>query len=144
MLLPHFAAQGFEVEVLAVDPGWVAAPLDTWQVDDIPASVPIHRMRGLSRRWVRLPGLGSIEARCSSALAGAGSRLLQRKNFDAVYISTTAVGCLRLGPLWKRRHGAPFLLDYQDPWVNDHYRLSGDSASRGAVQIFSCGSPPRL
>jgi hypothetical protein len=69
-----------------------------------------------------LPGLGSIEARCYRALARAGSCLLREKHFDAVYFSTTAFGCFRLGPLWKRRHGVPFVLDYQDPWVNDHYR----------------------
>ena len=122
LLLPHLAAQGCRAEVLAVDPACCADGLDPWQAEHLPAAVPIHRVRGLSQRWARLPGLGSIEARCYRALADAGSRLLRRKPFDAVYLSTTAFGCFRLGPLWKRRHGVPFVLDYQDPWVNDHYR----------------------
>ena len=122
LLLPHFASQGCSAEVLAVDPACCANELDPWQTEHLPPAVPIHRIRGLSRRWARLPGLGSIEARCYRALAHAGSDLLRRKHFDAVYISTTAFGCFHLGPLWKRRYGVPFLLDYQDPWVNDHYR----------------------
>jgi hypothetical protein len=122
LLLPHFASLGVEAEVLAVDPACCADGLDPWQAEHLPAALPIHRVRGLSRRWARLPGLGSIEARCFRALARAGSRLLRSKHFDAVYSSTTAFGCFRLGPLWKRRHGVPFVLDYQDPWVNDHYR----------------------
>jgi len=122
LLLPHLAAHGCSAEVLAVDPSCCADGLDPWQAEHLPPAVPIHRIRGLSRRWVRLPGLGSIEARCFRALAHAGSHLMRQRRFDAVYISTTAFGCFRLGPLWKRRHGVPFLLDYQDPWVNDHYR----------------------
>ncbi len=78
---------------------------------------------GLSRRWDRLPGFGSLDARCHRALARAGSRLLRHRRFDLVYFSTTEFGSFRLGPLWKRRNGVPFVLDYQDPWVNDHYRL---------------------
>jgi hypothetical protein len=79
-------------------------------------------VRGLPRRWSRLPGFGSIEARSYRALARTGSRILQQHHFDGVYFTTTAFGTFRLGPYWKHRHDVPFVLDYQDPWVNDHYR----------------------
>ena len=123
MLLPHFKAQGCRAEVLAVDPICCTTELDPWQQDHLPRHAQVHRVRGLSRRWARLPALGSIDARCHRAMARAGSRLLRQDRFDAVYFSTTEFGCFRLGPLWQRRHGVPFLIDYQDPWVNDHYRL---------------------
>ncbi|MEB3353438.1 MAG: glycosyltransferase [Cyanobacteriota bacterium] len=122
LLLPHLAAHGCSAEVLAVDPVCCAVGLDTWQAEHLPAAVPIHRVSGLSRGLARLPGYGSIEARCFNTLAQTGSRLLGRNRVDAVYFSTTSFGCFRLGPLWKHRHGVPFVLDYQDPWVNDHYR----------------------
>jgi hypothetical protein len=122
MLLPHLAAAGCTAEVLAVDPRCCANELDPWQAAHLPPEVLIHRVRGLSRHWARLPGLGSIDARCHRALARAGSRLLSQRRFDLVYFSTTEFGSFRLGPLWKRRHGIPFVLDYQDPWVNEHYR----------------------
>jgi len=123
MLLPQLAQQGCSAEVLAVDPDCCAEGRDPWQADYLPGDVPIHRLRGLSLSWAQLPGLGSLDARCHLALACAGSRLLQQRSFDAVYFSTTEFGCFRLGPLWKRRHGVPFVLDYQDPWVNDHYHI---------------------
>lgn len=122
LLLPHLAAAGCSAEVLAVDPACCSNGLDPWQTKQLPPEVPIHRVRGLALRWGRLPGLGSIDARCHAALARAGSSLLLQRRFDLIYFSTTEFGCFRLGPLWQRRHGVPFVLDYQDPWVNDHYR----------------------
>lgn len=123
MLLPHLAELGYSAEVLAVDPVCCQEGRDHWQADRLPVEVPVHRVRGLSLAWAKLPGLGSLDARCHRALARAGSCLLLQRHFDAVYFSTTEFGCFRLGPLWQRHHGVPFLLDYQDPWVNDHYRL---------------------
>jgi len=137
LLLPHLAGQGVEAEVLVVDPACCADGLDPWQAEHLPASVSIHRVRGLSRRWSRLPGFGSIEARCYRALARTGSHLLRRKHFDLVYFSTTAFGCFPLGPLWKSRHGVPFVLDYQDPWVNDHYRRHPEISPPGGVYKYS-------
>ena len=122
LLLPHLAAAGCTAEVLAVDPRLCSNELDPWQSAQLPPEVAIHRIGGLSRRWALLPGLGSLDARCHRALARTGSRLLRQRRFDLVYISTTEFGSFRLGHLWKRRHGVPFVLDYQDPWVNDHYR----------------------
>lgn len=122
LLLPHFANENCNVTVLAVEPRSTDHDLDQWQSDHLPSDVSVHRVRGISPRLARLPGFGSVEARCLPALARAGNRLLSRQHFDAVYFSTTAFGTFRLGPHWKRRHGVPFVLDYQDPWVNDHYR----------------------
>lgn len=122
MLLPHLDVAGCTAEVLAVDSACCSEGLDPWQAEYLPAGVCVHRVPGLSQRWKCMPGYGSIEARSYRNLARAGSRLLSKKHFDVVYFSTTAFGCFRLGPLWKRRHGVPFVLDYQDPWVNDHYR----------------------
>ena len=131
MLLPHFAAAGCQAEVLAVDPACSDAPLDAWQFEHLSKDVPIHWVRGLSLRWARLPGLGSLEARSFAALEAAGDRLLAAGGFDLVYFSTTAFGCFRLGPRWRRRHGVPFVLDYQDPWVNDHYRFHPEQRPPG-------------
>jgi hypothetical protein len=137
MLLPHLAAAGCTAEVLTVDPACCNSPLDPWQADHLSAQIPIHTVRGLSHRWSRLPGFGSIDARCHQALARAGSRLLRRRHFDLAYFSTTEFGSFRLGPLWKRRHGVPFVLDYQDPWVNDHYRLHPEQSPPGGRFKYS-------
>jgi hypothetical protein len=137
LLLPHLAAQGCIAEVLAVDPASCSEDIGTWQAKSLPDGLPIHRVRGLPLSWARMPGLGSIEARCQQAYRRAGNRLLSRRHFDAVYITTTAFGTFGFGPNWKRRHGVPFVLDYQDPWVNDHYRLHPTISPQGGRLKYS-------
>lgn len=137
LLLPHLRDHGCTAEVLAADPCCCSDALDPWQAEYLPDWVPVHRIRGFSSRWGRLPGLGSVEARCFQALARTGGRLLSQRRFDAVYFTTTVFGSFRLGPLWKQRHNVPFLLDYQDPWVNDHYRRHPELTPPGGRLKFA-------
>lgn len=131
MLLPHFLENGWQAEVLAVEPAQVEAPLDTWLVDNLPDGVPVHRVKVLGLGWSVIPGLGTLGLRGLWPLARAGDRLLTGGGFDLVYFSTTVFDVLRLGPRWKRKHGVPFILDYQDPWVNDYYREHPDVVPPG-------------
>lgn len=119
---PFFTDYGWSAEVLAVEPACLAAPRDPWLLDGIPATVPIHRAGALSLRWSFIPGLGTIDLRARRSLRRLGRALLQSRNFDLVYFSTTSFGLTTLGPYWKRRLGVPFIIDYQDPWFSDYYR----------------------
>jgi len=122
MLLPFFEVNRWHAEVLAVDPGKVAAPLDPLLESGLPDGLRVHRVRALSRHWSRLPGLGTLGLRCLPALARAGDELLSRGDFDLVYFSTTVFEVHVLGPRWLRLHRVPFAIDYQDAWVSDYYR----------------------
>ena len=122
LLLPFFRRHGWQAEVLAVAPEDVRVPLDPWLAGDLPEDVPVHRVRALSLRWSRVPGLGGIGFRAMRALRAEGDRLLATSRFDLVYFSTTVFELHILGPRWKRMFGVPFVIDYQDPWVNDYYR----------------------
>jgi hypothetical protein len=122
MLIPFFEANGWQAEVLAVDPDDIAAPLDPLLEAGLPAGLCVHRVRVPSGAWSRLPGLGTLGLRCLPALGRAGDALLARGDFDLVYFSTTAFELHMLGPRWRRRHGVPFVMDYQDAWVSDYYR----------------------
>ncbi len=122
MILPYLADAGVEAEVLAVSPEQVAAPQDHWLIDGLPSDVPIHRVRAMSLKWSRLPGLGTLSLRAMSALRRKGNELLKNGNFDVIYFSTTQFTTHLLGPEWKERFSVPYLMDYQDPWVSDYYR----------------------
>ena len=131
MLIPFFLENGWQAEVLAVEPEQVASPLDPWLVDGLSAEVSVHRVKALGLRWSKIPGLGTLGLRAHRALGAAGDELLAGGSFNLVYFSTTVFDILRLGPRWKQKFGVPFVLDYQDPWVNDYYRTHPDVVPPG-------------
>lgn len=122
LLLPHLDAAGIDAEVLTADPAASHFPTEEWLGESIPGSVPVHRARTRSREWSRVPGFGSLSARAMPGLRDLGDRILAEQPFDLVFFSTTQFGVHLLGPRWKRKFGVPFLMDFQDPWVNDYYR----------------------
>ncbi len=131
MLLPFLRENGWQAQILAVSPDQVAAPVDPWLAAGLPADVPVHRVNALGLGWSRIPGLGTLGLRALPALAMAGDRLLAPGGFDLVYFSTTVFEVHILGPRWKRKFGVPFVMDYQDPWINDYYSEHPDIAPPG-------------
>lgn len=118
LILPYLRENGCEAEVLAVDPRDVRSPHDSWLTERLPKIVPLHHVRALPLRgW----GLNGLAQRAVVPLYRKGSKLLSQGRFDLVFFSTTEALLHVLGPLWKRRFGVPFCMDYQDPWVNDYY-----------------------
>jgi len=123
LLLPYLGAAGCEAEVLAVDPRDVRGPRDPWLAERLPKTVPVHHVRAWPLRgW----GLNGLAQRAGIALYREGCRLLANGDFDLVFFSTTRFHLHVLGPLWQRRFGVAFCMDYQDPWVNDYYREHPD------------------
>lgn len=121
LLLPYLRENGWEAEVLAVEPEQVGGPVDPWLAEGLPSWVPIHRVAALGLGWSFVPGLGTLGWRAFHALGQEGYRVLARRRFDLIYFSTTVFEVFGLGPRWARMFGVPFVLDYQDPWVNDYY-----------------------
>jgi len=123
LLLGHAAANGWTVEVLAVDAADVSGPIDHWLAARLPAEVPVHRVR--ASRSFGLLGKG-LSQRSFAPLYRKGGALLGSGRFDIVFFSTTEFALHVLGPIWQWRFGIPFCMDYQDPWVNDYYRRRPD------------------
>ncbi len=122
VLLPYLIEEGWVVEVLAVEPEQIAFPQDTWLVDGLPTNIKVHHVKAFGLGWSRIFALGGLGLRALRSTGKTGNRLLASGSFDLVYFSTTVFDLLRLGPGWKKKYGVPFVLDYQDPWVNDYYR----------------------
>lgn len=122
MVLPFLRENGWEAEVVAVRPDAVAAPRDEWLTEGLPPEVKVHRLKALGLGWGRVPGLGTLGWRAWPATRRAGDDLLSEGKFDLVYFSSTQWPVHLAGRRWRRWHGVPFTMDYQDPWVNDYYR----------------------
>ena len=125
MSLPYFEEFGWRPTVLAVRPEEVEGTDDPLLEQTLPPGVEIVRTSALSARWTRRLGLGSLALRAWPAFWRAGNRLLARERFDAVYFSTTMFAIMALGPIWRRRFGVPYILDFQDPWIEDYYEQPG-------------------
>lgn len=128
LLLAHASASGWAVEVLAVDSMDVVGPIDPWLEESLPADVPVHRVHAWRLQgW----GLNGLAQRSFWPLYQKGCALLATGRFDLVFFSTTEFALHVLGPLWQRKCGVPFCMDYQDPWVNDYYRRHPDVVPPG-------------
>jgi glycosyltransferase involved in cell wall biosynthesis len=122
MVLPFIEKHGWQCEVLTVTPDSVQMPIDEWLEKGIPSEIHRHRVKALGPEWSRVPGLGTLDFRAQRVMRQAGDRLLSSGRFDLVYFSTTSFGLHVLGPVWQRKHGVPFIMDYQDPWVTDYFK----------------------
>ena len=122
LLCPYFRQNGWDPHVLAVDPNADISPQDPFLVAALPNALAVTRVSALGVQWTRVPGLGSLAPRSFLSLLRAGGRLLRAKRFELIYFSTTVFELHLLGALWARRFRLPFVMDYQDPWVNDYYR----------------------
>lgn len=121
MSLPHFVAAGWEVTVLAVDDPQPAAPLEPELLETVPAAVRVVR----TRCWRRGYGVGNIALRALPYLWREGTRLIREWRPEVVYFSTTQFAVLPLGRIWRRLFGVPYVIDLQDPWLNDYYQRPG-------------------
>jgi hypothetical protein len=116
MALSYLGENGWQAEVLAVRPEDVEGVPDRDLAAALPANCVVHRIKALAAGW------GNLARRAYRQLRKRGDALLATGRFDLVFFSTTQFGILPLGPDWKRRHGVPYVLDFQDEWVGDYYR----------------------
>lgn len=122
LAIPYLKALGWEPVVLAIAPEFIeGGVLDPLMESTYPADTRIVRVRGIPAKMTRWAGIGSLWLRCGLAFRAAGDHLLRTEKFDLVFFTTTLFTAFTLGPRWKHRFGVPYILDYQDPWVNDYY-----------------------
>jgi glycosyltransferase involved in cell wall biosynthesis len=133
MALPYFKENGWEPEVLCVDPRFVEGKKDYELVKTLPHEIPIHWCRAIPFQLTRRLGMGGIGWRSRASLERLGSSLLQEGKFEAVYFSSTVFPSFGLGPKWLRRFGIPYFIDYHDPMWTDYYFQPGAPPPPGGV-----------
>lgn len=121
MALPYFKEFGWEPLILKVDPDeqegikdaqlalTIPKEVRTWQAGCIPKSVT---------GWM---GLRNVGLRSFCHLASMGSRIIKSEQPALAFFSTTMFPVMAIGPYWRGRHSLPYVLDFQDLWINDYY-----------------------
>ncbi|HEX8490310.1 MAG TPA: glycosyltransferase, partial [Chthoniobacterales bacterium] len=122
MILPFCREFGWDPVVLTVDQKFVEPPQDPLLLQTIPKDVPIHRVGALNQRLTRKVGLGNLGLRALPWIVREGGRLIREERIDLVYFSTAMFAVVAAGSIWRRRFGVPFVIDFQDPWLNTYYR----------------------
>lgn len=136
LALPHLRELGWDPVVLAVHPHSVeGAVIEPRLEQTYPADIRVIRVKGIPPRLTRWAKFGSLWWRCGHALKKAGDALLSSERFDLVFFSTTQFDAFTLGPRWLRKFDVPYVVDYQDPWINDYYGKTGARPPGGHVKF---------
>lgn len=136
MSLPYFRQFGWNPEVLCVDAKYADINEDSLLITSVPADIVIHKVKALPKKLTMKLGLGSIGLRSLWYYKKKGNRLLQDKQYDLIYFSTTQFPVCILGAYWKKRFDIPYVIDIQDPWHSDYYQDKPES-ERPAKYWFS-------
>ncbi|MCF7688811.1 MAG: hypothetical protein K9M98_02975 [Cephaloticoccus sp.] len=137
LMLPYLRNLGWSPTVLAIHPDYIeGAPIDPLLARTYPDDIPIIRTEGILPITTRKFGFGGLWKRCGRQFTLAGDRLISTHKFDLIFISTSQFDAFNLGPRWFRRFGIPYVLDFQDPWVNDYYRDHGVRPPGGKLKYW--------
>ena len=117
LLAPHLPKYGWEPTVVSVDPRDYEGRLDPDLASLVPPDLRVVRCRAWPAPFTRRIGLGDLGIRAFTGLWDTCAGLLERERFDVVFITIFPTYPALLGPVFKRRFGVPFVLDYVDPWV---------------------------
>ena len=117
LLAPHLPECGWEPTVVTVDPSSYEGRLDPGLDALVPKSLRVVRASAIPWAVTRHVRIGDLGLRSMAGLWHSCRRLLSSEPFDALFITIYPTYPALLGPMLKRRHCVPFVLDYQDPWV---------------------------
>lgn len=134
MLAAYLPSLGWDVEVLS--PRFTEVRSDVIEpesADFFPVGIPIHEVGSWARPLFEAMGSSTHGWRTLGPMRLLGAALLRSGRFDLVYFTTTTFVYFSLGPIWKRLHGVPYVLDFQDPWVKEPVLRSRQSRLRSRL-----------
>ena len=129
--LSFFAEFGWEPLILKINPDEQEGIKDETLVQTVPKNIKVWQSGCLKKSWTSWLGIKNVGLRSFFHLAKLGSEIIVREKPDLVFFSTTMFTLMSLGRYWHFRHGIPYVLDFQDPWVNDYYLHLRDSKPPG-------------
>jgi hypothetical protein len=121
-MLMNFDSSAYQIDVLALKPESADAySIDQMILETMPNNYILILVKAIPTWLSQKIGVGSLSMRSFFHFMLKGNRLIKKKNYDLIFFSTTATHLLYLGAYWKRKFNIPYVLDIQDPWVNNYY-----------------------
>ncbi len=121
-LLFHFDETRYSIDIISIKSEFVDAySIDLLLSANMPANFSLYQVGAFSAKHTKKIGIGSLSIRSFLHFRKMGNKLIKKNKYDLIFFSTTATHLLYLGTYWKNKFDIPFVLDIQDPWVNEYY-----------------------
>lgn len=120
MSISYFKEFGWNPTILCLDSEYEDGVLDDQILNTIPSDIEIVRTKAVKKSYTKYLGINSVYWRCLPYLYNSGTKLLKENKFDLIFFSTTIFPSMILGKKWKENFDIPYVLDIQDPWLNDY------------------------
>jgi len=121
--LPYMSEFGWKPLILSIDPAEMEGFQDPTLVQTISAETAQWKAGAISKVWTAMLGLNQGGWRSLWHLYRLGGLIIEKEKPDVIFFSTSLFPVMILGPMWKKKYGVPYILDFQDPWVPDRRGL---------------------
>jgi len=116
-LARYARVNGWDVEVVSVDPKYYEESLDDELLRLVPSETHITHTPALSPRWTRRLGVGDIGLRAYVPMRRVLRERCRQWRPHALFIPGGPFYTFGLGADMREEFGIPYMLDYTDPWV---------------------------
>lgn len=117
----HLDEFGWRPVVLTTDSRYYESLVDPENEKLVPSSLEVVRTRALPAGLTRTIGVGDIGMRSLWHHWRALARIIKEKAIDLIFIPVPPPVSMILGRLANMRFGIPYVVDFIDPWVSNHY-----------------------
>jgi len=116
--LPEF---GWNPIVLTTDPRNYEAAVDPENEKLLDPALEVVRTDALPLKWTRKVGFSDISLRTMWPHWRALKEMCRNRKIDLIFVSVPPNFPIALARLAHARFGIPYMLDYNDPIITDHY-----------------------
>jgi hypothetical protein len=116
--LPEF---GWNPIVLTTDPSNYETAVDRENENLLDPALQLVRTKALPLKWTRRMGFTDVSLRTLWHHWRALNEICHSRKVDLIFISVPPNFPILLGRLAHARFGIPYILDYNDPIITDHY-----------------------
>ncbi len=120
MSLPFFGEFGWEPLILKINPEEQEGIKDTELTKTVPAHIKTWQAGYIPKSWTSWFGLKNVGLRSFLHQGKLGSEIIKIEKPEVIFFSTTMFPVMLLGRYWHSKHGVPYILDFQDPWLSDY------------------------
>jgi Glycosyltransferase Family 4 len=144
ILAKYLPLWGWEPIVFCVDERFHEQELDLDLAALVDPGARVMKVAAWPTRLCRRFGLGDLGIRGYYALKQAVEHFVRAEGGDLLFVTVLPGFPTHIGPLMKRRHHLPFVIDYQDLWLPRGYEAVQPPSKLWVAHRIAAYSEPRV